>query len=129
MSKQLIVTSKADAIKAIDQAKQKAGEEDMADILDSLNVYYERQYAYVPGRKHRADFALWRPGSPLGERMALVEVTGGVYSKQAHGSITGILLDNARLNLATLVGWRVLRFTPQQVHNGEARDILERLLA
>lgn len=61
------------------------------------------QFAYVPGRRFRADFA-WP------EHRLLVEVQGGVYTGQAHGSISGVLADIERGNLATLGGWRVLRF-------------------
>lgn len=61
------------------------------------------QFAYVPGRRFRADFA-WP------EYRLLVEVQGGIYTGQAHGSISGVLADIERGNLATLGGWRVLRF-------------------
>ena len=66
---------------------------------------HERQYRYVPGRKFAADFA-W-PDARL-----LVEVQGGIYSGEAHGSISGIKADIERLNLATLNGYRLLRFIP-----------------
>ena len=66
---------------------------------------FEQQFRYVPGRKFAADFA-W-PDARL-----LVEVQGGIYSGEAHGSISGIKADIERLNLATLNGYRLLRFIP-----------------
>lgn len=69
---------------------------------------HERQYRYVPGRKFAADFAF--PAHRL-----LVEVQGGWATGKAHGSVSGIKADVERGNLATLNGWRVLRFlTPWQ---------------
>lgn len=82
---------------------------------------YEREYLYVKGRKLRADFA-W-PAQQL-----LVEVVGGIYTGQAHGSVSGILKDIERLNEATLNGWRLLRVTPEMVTNGEALELVERAL-
>ena len=94
------------------------------DPAHAVLLAYQRQYAYVPGRRLRADFA-W-PAARL-----LVEVQGGVYSGQAHGSISGILADNARLTAATLAGFRVLRFTPDQVKGdaiAETLDVIENAL-
>jgi very-short-patch-repair endonuclease len=81
-----------------------------------------RQYCYAPPRRLRADFAWLRvPG-------LLVEVVGGVYSRRAHGSITGVLADIDRLNAATMAGWHMLRFTPDQVKVGEALAVVEKAL-
>ena len=80
-----------------------------------------RQFRYVPGRKFTADFAYT-------ERRLLIHVDGGVYSRQAHGSITGILADIARQNLATLGGYRALRVTPDMVKDGTALKLIEEAL-
>ena len=92
--------------------------------LTELGVMFERQYAYVPGRGFRADFGLFLPGAAV----VLVHIDGGVYNRRAHGSISGILADIERQNLATLNGYLALRFTPQQVENGEAIDLIQRLM-
>lgn len=83
-----------------------------------------RQHQYAPPRKFRADFA-WLLPPPMS---LLVEVQGGVYQRRAHGSITGVLKDIERLNIATLYGWRLLRVTPQMVKSGEALQLIERAL-
>ena len=115
--------------------------EDLLSVhLAELGLHFERQYAYAKGRRFKADFAVWQPwgvgnyrylipgqGYP-GLRLCLIEVTGGIYSKQAHGSVTGVLKDNERLNQATLNGWKMLRFTPQQVESGEAKAMTEEAL-
>ena len=98
-----------------------AAEDMLAFHLRAAGIEFERQYAYSRPRKFRADFAF--PAARL-----LAEIQGGVYSRQAHGSITGVLADIERLNVATLSGWRLLRFTPQAVKSGEALQLIERAL-
>ena len=81
-----------------------------------------REHEYAEGRKLRADFA-WP------EERLLVEVVGGIYTGQAHGSVSGILKDIDRLNEATLNGWRLLRVTPKMIKTGEALELVEKALA
>ena len=117
-----------------DRAKQSAGEDAMAELLDSLGIRYIRQAKYIPMRKLRADFH-------LSGRNILVEIVGGVFPFKrtrkdgsevtlpgAHGTVAGIRADNKRLNEATLAGYRILRFLPQDVTDGTARAVLKRLL-
>ena len=89
-------------------------------MLDA-GLSFERQYPYVEGRKFRADFAFI-------EQRLLVEVTGGIWNRQAHGSVSGVLADNARLNAATIAGWRLLRVRPDEVEDGTALDLIQRAL-
>ena len=82
-----------------------------------------RQYYYARPRKLRADFS-------FPEHRLLIEIQGGIFMKRggAHGSITGILADLDRLNAATLAGFYMLRFTPDQVKTGEALAVIEKAL-
>lgn len=114
------------------------GEELLAVHLAELGLPFKREYKYAPGRRFKADFAVWitqsysgsphlrqvRPDLPF----CLIEVQGGIYSKQAHGSITGILKDNARLFEAFKAGWPMIRFSPDQVKSGEAKRLIEEVL-
>ncbi|MGE0227776.1 MAG: endonuclease domain-containing protein [Dehalococcoidia bacterium] len=96
-------------------------EDDLAVQLaasDRVRFAFVRQHQYVPGRRFKADFA-------FPELRLLIEVQGGVYTGQAHGSVSGVLRDNERLNLATLHGWSVLRFTPDDVASGAALTAIE----
>ena len=127
--------------------------EDLLSVhLAELGLHFERQYAYAKGRRFKADFAVWQPwgvgnyrylipgqGYP-GLRLALIEVTGGIYqkgkpcplcgrtSKGAHGSVTGVLKDNERLFEAFKAGWHMIRVTPQQVGSGEAKRMISEAL-
>lgn len=98
-------------------------EDMLAFQLKAVGIEFRRQHLYAPPRKLRADFAFLRPNG------LLVEVQGGIYTRRAHGSITGVLADIDRLNAATLADWRLLRVTPEMVHKGEALTLIETALA
>ena len=93
----------------------------LAMHLTECNLSFERQFRYAEGRKLRADFA-------LPQYRLLIEVTGGIWGRKAHGSIKGVLADIDRLNAATINGFYMLRFTPEQVENGTAKALIEAAL-
>lgn len=104
------------------QAGKRATAEDaLAFALTAAGIPFVRQYPYVPGRRFAADFAF--PAARV-----LAEVQGGVYNGKAHGSITGVLADMERGNLAALHGWRVVRVTPDMVTSGAALATIEEVL-
>lgn len=67
-----------------------------------------REYRFAEPRKFRADFCWPSHG-------VLVEVEGGIFTRQAHGSITGMLRDIQKYNLAAVHGYRVLRCVPDDL--------------
>jgi very-short-patch-repair endonuclease len=84
----------------------------------------ERQYRFTEAlardkkaRKHAFDFC-WP------DRMLAVEVDGGVHRIKER-----FRADIERHNLAQILGWRVLRFSPADIKAGKAIDALERLFA
>lgn len=81
---------------------------------------HEFHYA-KPERKFRADFA-W-PALRI-----LLEVQGGVYTRQAHGSISGVLKDNERSNEANIRGWCLLRVLPRDLYSPATADLLWRAI-
>jgi len=108
----------------------------MALHLQELGLHFERQFPYAPPRKFKADFAVWRGGGKWASnvrggfvtkarRLCLIEVTGGIWTHQAHSSRSGVLKDNERLWYAFLNQWPMVRFTPDQVNSGEAKRLLE----
>lgn len=68
----------------------------------------EKEVKMIDGRRYRIDYA-W-PDLRLG-----VEIQGGVYTRGAHGSITGILQGYKKSNDAALYGWTLLYFTPAEM--------------
>lgn len=69
-----------------------------------------------------------------------LEVEGGIYGKGppcpvckrrpggAHGSITGIKRDIEKYNRAAVLGWRVLRVTPEHLKTLETATMLREVL-
>lgn len=70
----------------------------------------EYQFA-LPERKYSADFAFV-------DARIIVEVDGGIFRKGggAHSHPTNILRDMERTNEATVRGWRLMRFTPEELN-------------
>lgn len=66
------------------------------------------EYRFHLARKWRFDYA-W----PL--RMVAVEIEGGIWSGGRHTRGKGFLGDMQKYNQATLLGWRVLRYAPDQL--------------
>jgi hypothetical protein len=91
----------------------------------------QREFKAIPGRDFRFDFA-WL------ELRLLAEIQGGIYgtlkSKKTgkplgHNSITGMLRDMEKLNLATLAGYRVLQFSEKHIESGEALKWTQQAIA
>lgn len=81
----------------------------------------EREYAFHPGRRWRFDYA-WVP------ELVALEVEGGAWTKGRHTRGQGFIDDMEKYNQAVLLGWRVLRFTPDQLAAGECLPVLRILL-
>lgn len=72
-----------------------------------------REFRFHPTRKWRADFA-WP------EEKLLVECEGGIFSRGRHLRPKGFTDDCVKYNWAALLGYRVLRITPDQLYDGSA---------
>ena len=79
----------------------------------------EREYRFHPTRKWRFDFA-------YPERMLAIEIEGGTYSGGRHTRGQGFENDCEKYNAATLMGWRVLRYTAKMIESGEAINQIEK---
>lgn len=72
-----------------------------------------REFRFAPPRLFRFDFAF------VQERVA-VELDGGAWSGGRHVTGKGFQRDCEKLNLATLRGWRVLRYTSDMIEGDPA---------
>lgn len=70
----------------------------------------EREYRFHDTRRFRFDFA-WP------EYRLAVEIEGGIWINGGHNRGVGYSKDMEKYNLATLRGWRVLRFAPKDIKN------------
>lgn len=78
-----------------------------------------REHKFHSTRKWRFDFA-WT------DAKVAVEVDGLLYGKQVgrHQTAKGYANDCDKMNAATLLGWRVLHFTPESIKSGLAIEVL-----
>ncbi len=80
----------------------------------------EKEYKFCEDRKWRFDYAF--PGQKIA-----VEQEGGAWSGGRHTRGSGFIKDMEKYNAAVLLGWRVLRYTPDQM-TGEAIKDLKKIL-
>jgi len=84
---------------------------------------WEAEYRFHPVRRWRFDIAFV-------DRKIAVEVDGGGWIQGRHSRGGGMHSDAEKLSAAAILGWRVLRVTPQWVRSGDAvRWIQEALRA
>ena len=76
------------------------------------------EHRFSPPRRWRFDWA-W-----LEQKVAL-EQEGAVWVNGRHTRGAGVIKDMEKYNQAAVLGWKVLRATPQQVASGEILDTLK----
>lgn len=81
----------------------------------------EPEFRFHDKRKWRADYC-WP------DHMLIVEFEGGVYSGGRHIRGRGFEADCIKYNTATLMGYRVLRFTTSHVNSGKAIQMIQEAL-
>ena len=91
----------------------------------------EVEYVFHPVRRWRLDYA-WPA-----QKVAL-EQEGGIYGgkdpktgrryKGAHGSIAGIKRDMVKYSEAAILGWKVLRVPPDEIHTMATADLIRRAI-
>ncbi|MEN8991225.1 DUF559 domain-containing protein [Avibacterium paragallinarum] len=89
--------------------------------LKALEIDFEQEFKFHPGRKWRADFHL------KGKKI-LVEVEGGIWSNGRHTRGKGYLGDLEKYNAATMMGYQVIRFSTEQVKSGKAIEQILKLI-
>jgi very-short-patch-repair endonuclease len=97
------------------------GEEAFALHCRAEKIVVMREYEFFPGRKWRFDFAL------LDHKIA-VEIEGGLFTGGGHSRGKGYERNLEKYNCATIMGWRVLRYSTDMVLRGDAINELKELL-
>lgn len=84
----------------------------------------ETEYRFHPIRRWRFDFA-WP------DKKIAVEEEGGIWMRGrtgrggAHSLPSNIIRDMCKSNEATRLGWKVYRFTPQEIRKGVAQEFMK----
>lgn len=99
------------------------GEEAFGQQLTVYGIAYEREHRFCPDRRWRIDFWLKDYG------YWGVEIEGGIWANGRHNRPSGFLADIEKYNMAAALGWRILRFTTEQVKSGHAIDFILNHLA
>lgn len=96
--------------------------------LSALNIPRPQpEYRFHPHRRWRFDYA-W-----VDQQVAL-EIEGGIWIKTKdgghgrHNRPVGFTNDMEKYNAAVILGWKVLRVTPEQISNGYAAKLVQPLL-
>ena len=98
------------------------GEETFALHLRAAGIDgFEREYRFAPPRRWKFDFA-----NPA--LMVALEVEGGTWTRGRHCTGTGYAADCEKYSTAAVLGWRVLRFTTDQVKSGMALRMLQQAI-
>ncbi len=77
-------------------------------ILNSIIPRWIAEYRFHPPRRWRFDYCHI-------EMKVAVEIEGGAFSMGRHTRGKGFIGDMEKYNTAQLDGWKVLRYTPQQM--------------
>lgn len=93
----------------------------MEFYLTELRVGWKPEFRFDATRKWRFDFAI--PEQRIG-----VEIEGGIFTQGRHTRGRGYQNDLEKYNTATACGWRVFRFSTDDVKKGRAKPLLERAL-
>ena len=82
---------------------------------------FVREYKFCPTRRWRLDLADLC-------RLLAIEVEGGIWTGGRHVRGSGFTKDIDKYNELAILGWRLLRFTPDQVRVGVALQCIKRAL-
>lgn len=101
------LTQSSNEIKAIKRKMKLANYSgQIAAALNMLGISCEREYRFIKDRRFRFDIA-------LPDHKIAIEFEGGVYSSGRHTRSTGYINDSKKYNLATMHGWKLLRYTTE----------------
>jgi len=78
-------------------------------IEKELKLKVIKEYQFNPTRKWRFDYC-------IPELKIAIEVEGGAWTRGRHTRGKGFIADMDKYNTATIMGWRLLRFTPDQLY-------------
>lgn len=86
-------------------------------LTKELHAEVIKEYIFHPTRKWRFDYAI--PSLKIA-----IEIDGGVWTNGRHNRATGYLGDLKKFNAAASLGWRVLKFTPDERFKTETINII-----
>lgn len=106
------------------QAKPQTPKSDFFTLLckSDLKLDCIKEHKFHPVRRWRFDYAI--PTAKIA-----IEVEGGVWTGGRHTSPKGFLNDIEKYNTATIMGWRLLRTTPDRLCSNETLQMVRDIIA
>jgi hypothetical protein len=86
------------------------------------------QWRFANSKHPNSASRKWRADCVFPDYKIFVEIDGGVWIRGAHGHPKDILRNMTKQNDAMLLGFTVLRFTPQEVRSGHAVEFTQKVL-
>ena len=77
-----------------------------------------KEFAFHPKRRWRFDYA-------IPEYRIAIEVEGGVWTQGRHTRAKGFLGDMDKYNTAAVMGWTLVRTTPQKLMTKQTMDYVK----
>lgn len=97
------------------------GEEEFALQCQVKGLVPMREARFHVARRWRFDFA-------FPDRLLAIEIEGATWQRGRHNRGSGFEADCEKYNAATILGWKVLRYSTDMVILGDAiRDVEEML--
>ena len=90
-------------------------------VKSSTGLDVEKEYRFHPTRKWRFDYA-------ISAIKLAVEVEGRVWTGGRHTSSKGFLGDMEKYNEAALLGWCLIRTTPDRLLTSKTIELIKRRL-
>ena len=90
-------------------------------LRQHLGVEVVAEHRFHPTRMWRFDYA-------MPDHRIAIEIDGGVWQQGRHNRPKGYIADLDKFNHAAALGWRVLKFTPQQKFTTKALRLIREAL-
>lgn len=89
-------------------------------IHKDLDLEVTKELQFHPKRKWRFDYA-------IPEIKVAIEVEGGVWTQGRHTRGKGFIGDMEKYNQAVILGWRLIRVTPDTLITGNTISMISKL--
>ena len=103
------------------------GVDDIAIMLNEATLRFTKEYKFCDSRKFKFDFVINAYRGLKIEQKIAIEFEGLMSEKSGHTTIKGYTRNCEKYNLATVLGWKVLRYTIFNYHQviRDVKSIIE----
>lgn len=92
--------------------------------MRELGREFYAEWQFCPGRAWKADYRV--EPKAFGNSSVLVEIEGAVWQQGRHTRGSGYVKDLEKYRMASALGYKLFRFTTEEVLDGTAKAFLEK---